>query len=140
MTLLPLPRKYLPSLLHAFLQTSQLFAVYCSNSCIIILVFVLKCSKLQDDKVNFNQTMLDWVWDKRSSRDSVSCNCDVQQSVSHGRRWSSPYKPVRLKQRSPQAYIMYSMLLIQKLKCDAVWPSGSYYSYGSCWANKQHLA
>ena len=40
-------------MLECILQTSQLFAVYCSRSCIIILVLVLKCSKPQDHEVNF---------------------------------------------------------------------------------------
>ena len=137
------------------LQTSQLFAVYCSSSCIIILVFVLKCSKPQDHKVNSIISIKQHLHEfEINSQQSVSCKCHVQQSASNKRRRSSPHKPVSLKQRLTQQrsntvdHKPGSTLLIEKLKCLIrvnnscmhVVITDSYYSYDSCcWANKQQF-
>ena len=52
MTLLPLPWIIIGPLFGCISQTSQLFSVYSSSSCIIILVLVLECSEPQDDEVS----------------------------------------------------------------------------------------
>ena len=120
------------------LQTRELFAVCHSGSWIIILDLVLKCSNPQDHEVRsiilIKQCFIEF---EINFHQSISCNCEVQQSASCRRR-RSPYKPVRLEQRlSPERLVtvvqdLCSMLLLPKLKC-LIWVNNLCMHVLLCW-------